>query len=141
MSVRSFDTVTVGEQLPERTLTVDRAGLVQYAGASLDRNPIHWDESFATGVGLPTVIAHGMWTMGAAVNLVADWAGDAGRIVEYGVRFSGMVLVPHGEQSEVAVSGVVKKLDAEARRATVELTVTFQGAKVLTRALATVDLA
>ncbi|MDN5759778.1 MAG: MaoC family dehydratase N-terminal domain-containing protein, partial [Tomitella sp.] len=59
--------VTVGEKLPAKTIHVDRARLVQYAGASLDRNRIHWDERFAKSVGLPDVIAHGMFTMGSAV--------------------------------------------------------------------------
>ena len=80
------------------TVHVDRARLVQYAGASLDRNRIHWDEPFAKQVGLPDVIAHGMFTMGSAVTLVTDWVGDAGRVVEYGVRFTKPVVVPYDDR-------------------------------------------
>ena len=88
---------------------------------------------------LPDVIAHGMWTMGAAGTLAAEWAGDAGRIVEYGTRFTSMVVVPAGG-SELSVTGVVKSLDVARKRATVELTATAGGSKVLGRCQAVVQL-
>ena len=83
-------------------------------GSSLDRNPIHWDEPFAKKVGLPDVIAHGMFTMGSAVTVVSEWVGDAGRVVEYSVRFTKPVVVPYEGGADVAVEGVVKAVDAEA---------------------------
>ena len=75
-----------------------RATLVQYAGASGDFNPIHWNERFAREVGLPDVIAHGMFTMAEAVRVVTDWAGDPGAVVEYGVRFTKPVAVPNDDE-------------------------------------------
>jgi acyl dehydratase len=138
--VRTVAEVSVGEELPGRTLHVDRATLVQYAGASLDRNRIHWDERFATEVGLPDVIAHGMWTMGAAVEVVSAWAGDPGRVVEYSTRFTKPVVVPWEGGADVEVAGTVKKLDEESRRATVELSVTCAGTRVLGKAVAVVAL-
>jgi acyl dehydratase len=135
-TVRAFSEVSVGEALPPLTVHVDRARLVQYAGASLDRNRIHWDERFAKEVGLPDVIAHGMFTMGSAVTLVTDWVGDAGRVVEYGVRFTKPVVVPYETGADIEVSGVVKAVDPETKRVTVELTATAAGEKVLGRALA-----
>ena len=77
------DDVEVGTELPGRSSRVTRADLVRYAGASGDFNPIHWNERFATAVGLPGVIAHGMFTMAVAVPSVTDWAGDPGAIEEY----------------------------------------------------------
>ena len=139
-TTRSVSDVHVGDELPARTVHIDRATLVRYAGASLDRNPIHWDERFARSVGLPDVIAHGMFTMGAAVNVVSDWVGDAGRVVDYGVRFTRPVVVPHDSGADVEVTGVVKAVDEQAKRATVELTATCGGDKVLGRALAVVAL-
>ena len=138
--VRAFADVSVGETLPPATIHVDRARLVQYAGASLDRNRIHWDEPFAKKVGLPDVIAHGMFTMGSAVTLVTEWVGDAGRVVEYGVRFTRPVIVPYETGADIEVSGVVKTLDPETKRVTVELTATAAGEKVLGRALAVARL-
>ncbi|WP_018156939.1 MaoC/PaaZ C-terminal domain-containing protein [Demetria terragena] len=132
--------VTVGEALPGKTVHLDRADLVRYAGASGDFNPIHWDERTATGVGLPDVIAHGMLTMGAAMQIVVDWAGDPGRVTACSTRFSGMVPVPHGDGVDVEVGGTVKSVDADAGIAIVELTATCAGDKVLSRALATVRL-
>jgi len=139
-TTRSVADVHVGDELPARTVHIDRATLVRYAGASLDRNPIHWDDRFARSVGLPDVIAHGMFTMGAAVNVVSDWVGDAGRVVDYGVRFTRPVVVPHDSGADVEVTGVVKAVDEQAKRATVELTATCGGDKVLGRALAVVAL-
>ena len=135
-TVRAAVDVSVGDTLPSLTVHVDRPRLVQYAGASLDRNRIHWDEPFAKQVGLPDVIAHGMFTMGSAVTLVTDWVGDAGRVVEYGARFTRPVVVPYDTGADIEVSGVVKALDLESKRVTVELTATAAGEKVLGRALA-----
>jgi acyl dehydratase len=139
-SVLSVSEVEVGQELPPRTIHITRAALVQYTGASLDRNLIHWDERFARSVGLPDVIAHGMFTMGAAINVVSDWVGDAGRIVEYGTRFTKPVVVPYESGADVVVSGKVSALDAQTRRATVELTAMCGTDKVLGRATAVVAL-
>ena len=140
MGVLAVADVQAGQSLPGRTVHIERATLVQYAGASLDRNPIHWDERFARSVGLPDVIAQGMFTMGSAVTVVTDWVGDAGRVLEYGVRFTNPVVVPYDGGADVVVDGVVKSVDIESRRATVELTATCRGDKVLGRALAVVQL-
>ncbi|MFZ2516112.1 MAG: MaoC/PaaZ C-terminal domain-containing protein [Candidatus Lutibacillus vidarii] len=140
MSVRRFAEVSVGEALPALTVHVDRARLVQYAGASLDRNRIHWDERFAVSVGLPNVIAHGMFTMGSAIEIVSAWVGDAGRVVEYSTRFTKPVVVPYAEGADLAVTGVVTATDETTRRATVELGVTCGPDKVLGRCLAVVQL-
>lgn len=140
MAVRRFDQVSEGESLPARTIPVTRATLIHYAGASGDRNVIHWDERTAKTVGLPDVIAHGMWTMGAAVQVVSDWAGDAARVVDYGTRFTKPVVVPHDGGASIEVTGTVKSVDAEAKRATVELAVTCSGEKVLGRCRAIVQL-
>ena len=69
-------TPAVGDALPALSLRVTRAELVRYAGASGDFNPIHWNQRFAVGVGLPDVIAHGMLTMALAGRLVTSWTGD-----------------------------------------------------------------
>lgn len=132
--------LAVGQQIGARTITVTRAHLVHYAGASGDRNPIHWNERFAREVGLPGVIAHGMFTMGQAVNVVTDWTGDPGAIVDYGVRFSRPVPVPDPGEAVVEVTGVIGAIDAEAGTVRVDLTVTFEGAKVLVKSQAVVRL-
>jgi len=138
--VPSVDEVEVGQQLPSRTVHVNRERLVEYTGASLDRNRIHWDERFARSVGLPDVIAHGMFTMGTAINLVSEWVGDSGRVVEYGARFTKPVVVPYEGGADVEVTGVVTALDAQSKRATVELRVTCGTDKVLGRSVAVVVL-
>ena len=139
-AVLSTGDVEVGQELPSRTIHISRASLVQYTGASLDRNRIHWDERFARSVGLPDVIAHGMFTMGTAINVVSEWVGDAGRVVEYGTRFTKPVVVPYEGGAEVEVTGIVTALDAEARRATIALKAMCGSDKVLGRAVAVVAL-
>lgn len=125
-----FETLEKGQQIGERRIEVSRADLVAYAGASGDMNPIHWNEAFARSVGLPNVIAHGMFTMGAAVGLVTEWAGDPGAVVDYQTRFTKPVVVPNAYGTAVepsttlTVSGAVGALDAEARTARVDLAVT-----------------
>ena len=127
-----------GTQLPVQTYRVTRADLVRYAAASGDFNPIHWNDRVATAVGLPGVIAHGMFTMALAGRAVTTWTGRPDSILEYNVRFARPVLVPDDDEgAEVQVSGVVKKVDEEGR-AQLELTVTAGGEKVLTQARALV---
>ncbi|WP_295697609.1 MaoC family dehydratase [Lapillicoccus sp.] len=140
MAVPALASVAVGDELPPKTIHIERATLVQYAGASLDRNRIHWDERFAKGVGLPDVIAHGMFTMGSAVTVVTEWVGDAGRVTSYSTRFTKPVVVPYDGGADVVVSGVVTRLDPESHAATVELTARCGEDKVLGRALAVVRL-
>lgn len=137
----AFEDLAVGQEVGRREVAVDRARLVRYAGASGDFNPIHWNERFATEVGLPGVIAHGMWTMGAAVGVVADWAGDPGAVVDYQTRFARPVPVPDPGAAAVEVVAVVGALDADSRTARVDLTVTAAGARVLAKCQALVRLA
>ncbi|MFF2730199.1 MaoC family dehydratase [Streptomyces sp. NPDC058008] len=137
----AYGAVEVGTELPARSFPVTRATLVQYAGASGDFNPIHWNEKFAVEVGLPDVIAHGMFTMAEAIRVVTDWAGDPGAVVEYGVRFTKPVVVPNdGTGALIEVSGkVAAKLDDNLVR--VDLTVMSDARKVLGMSRAVVRLA
>jgi acyl dehydratase len=141
-----FAELAVGQDIGSRSITVSRQDLVKYAGASGDFNPIHWNEAFATGVGLPGVIAHGMFTMGAAVQLVTDWAGDPAAVVDFQTRFTKPVLVTDTTGTDepgavIEVSGAIGALDADAGTARVDLTVVFAGQKVLVKAQAVVRLA
>ncbi|MFG2271737.1 MaoC family dehydratase [Streptomyces chartreusis] len=137
----AYGDVEVGTELPAQDFPVTRATLVQYAGASGDFNPIHWNEKFAKEVGLPDVIAHGMFTMAEAIRVVTDWTGDPAAVVEYGVRFTKPVVVPNDDQgATIEVSGkVAAKLDDNKVR--VDLTVVSEGRKVLGMSRAVVQLA
>ncbi|MFH8789688.1 MaoC family dehydratase [Streptomyces roseoverticillatus] len=138
----SYDEVEVGTELPVRSFPVTRADLVRYAGASGDFNPIHWNEKFAKEVGLPDVIAHGMFTMAEAARVVTDWAGDPGAVAEYGVRFTRPVVVPNDDEGAVIeVGGKVAAKDDERRTVRVDLVVKSAGQKVLGMSRAVVRLA
>jgi len=126
-----------GAQLPAQTYRVTRVDLVKYAGAAGDFNPIHWSDRQATKVGLPGVIAHGMYTMALGARALTAWTGDPASILEYGVRFTRPVPVPDDDLgAEVVVSGSVRSVAGG--RAQVDLTVTCNGEKVLAAARATV---
>jgi acyl dehydratase len=118
-----------GTDLPTQRYSVRRSDLIRYAGASGDFNPIHWSDRVATSVGLPGVIAHGMFTMALAARAVDGWA-DGGEVVELGCKFTNPVVVPDDDEGvEVEVAGTVKSVTDGL--ATIALQVTCGGQKVL----------
>ncbi|MGO1523757.1 MAG: MaoC family dehydratase [Nesterenkonia sp.] len=143
MSTPAFTELDKGQTIGTRTVTFSRADLIRYAAASGDHNPIHWNERFAAEVGLDGVIAHGMLTMGCAVDLVSEWTGDPGAVVDYQTRFTRPVPVPDaatGSPDEATatlqVTGRVGKLDQEAQTARIDLTVELLHGEERTRVLA-----
>ncbi len=133
--------LSVGMDLPGLDLTFTRADLVAYAHASGDLNPIHQDEAFAKSVGLPDVIAHGMLTMGRAIQVVTNWVGDPTAVIEYSVRMTRPVVVPDtAEGSVVSFTGKVAQINDDGT-VQVELGAVFGDVKVLGLAKATVRIA
>ncbi|BEL10022.1 MaoC family dehydratase [Actinoplanes philippinensis] len=123
-------------ELEPQTFRITRADLIRYAGASGDFNTIHWSDRIATGVGLPGVIAHGMFTMALVGRAVTTWAGAADAVVEFSVRFSRPVPVPDTDEgTEVVVSASVKEVTDEGHTR-LSLTATCNGDKVLSMAQA-----
>jgi len=118
MSPHELSNVRPGDALPEVAETIERMDLVRYAGASGDFNPIHWNDEVARAVGLPGVIAHGMYSMGIAARMVTGWAGDPAAIRRLRVRFSAMIepgqtLTAKGEVAEVDGRRVLVRFHAE----------------------------
>ena len=136
----SYDSVAPGTELPPRSYQVTRLDLVKYCGASGDFNVIHWNDRHARAVGLPSVIAHGMYTMAQAGRFAAEWAGDPGAVTDFGVRFSAIVPVPDDDAgTSIEISGkVLEKLGDN--KVTIEIVARSGGSKVLSRARATVRL-
>ncbi len=124
--------ITVGDVVAEQTFDLDRGSLVRYAGASGDFNPIHYRDDVAAAVGLPGVLAHGMLTMGFAVQPVMDWLGSRGRVVDYGVKFTRPVVVDPETGAQVTVVAKVGALLDDAAR--IDLTVTYNDETVLGKA-------
>ncbi len=121
----------VGQVVAERDIAFTRDSLVRYAGASGDFNPIHYRDDVAAAVGLPGVLAHGMLTMGAAVQPVVDWAGPA-RIRDYQVRFTRPVVVDPAAGAVMHVVAKVGQLGEGTAR--IDLTVSFDERTVLGKA-------
>jgi acyl dehydratase len=130
----------VGQEIGSQEFLITRDSLVRYAGASGDFNPIHYRDDFAKSVGLAGVLAHGMLTMGVAVQLVANWVGDAGKVIDYGVRFTKPVFVGADKGALVVVTGKVGEIDTENGIVRIDLSVVFNETTVLGKAQAKVRL-
>ena len=135
-----FATLAVGDVVAERSFPLTRDSLVRYAGASGDFNPIHYRDDVAASVGLPGVLAHGMLTMGLAVQPVVDWVGDPGRISDYQVRFTRPVVVDPVVGAVVDVTAKVGQLDEASAIARIDLTVKLGDDTVLGKAQVRVAL-
>ena len=131
-SAPDLQALAVGDVVAEKTFTLTRDSLVRYAGASGDFNPIHYRDDVAQSVGLPGVLAHGMLTMGLAVQPVVDWLGNSGLVADYQVRFTRPVPVDAAEGAVLTVVAKVGVVDASGAR--IDLTVTFDGSTVLGKA-------
>ncbi|QEO16102.1 MaoC family dehydratase [Agromyces intestinalis] len=140
MPAPDFDALAVGDIVAEQSFPLTRDALVRYAGASGDFNPIHYRDDIAKAVGLPGVLAHGMLTMGFAVQPVVDWVGDPGRIRDYQARFTRPVVVDPEVGAVVAVIAKVGQLDADARTARIDLTVKVGDETVLGKTQVVVGL-
>jgi acyl dehydratase len=126
--------LTIGQELPPRQFKITRDSLVRYAGASGDFNPIHYRDDIAQAVGLPGVLAHGMLTMGLAVQTVVDFVGDSGKILDYQVRFTKPVLVDAKSGAMVSVSAKVIEIDEDSKTARIDLTAVCAELTVLGKA-------
>lgn len=131
--------MNVGEVVGQRTVKIERINLVMYAGASGDFNPIHWNETFAKAVGLPDVIAHGMYTQAQLGRLLMEVVGDPGRIVSFSARFSAPVVVPQDGGAKVELTATVEAV--EDGIATLVLRAVCNEADVVKDAVATVRVA
>lgn len=139
MTLPARSALAVGAVVAESSFALTRDSLVRYAGASGDFNPIHYRDDVASEVGLPGVLAHGMLTMGLAVQPVVDWLeGDSGKVVDYQVRFTRPVVVDRVVGAVVTIVAKVGAIDDEGVR--VDLTATFDGQTVLGKAQARVAL-
>ncbi len=139
MSAFSVGALEVGTVVAEKTYELSRESLVRYAGASGDFNPIHYRDDVATSVGLDGVLAHGMLTMGIAVQPLVEWLGTSGWVVEYQVRFTKPVFVDASEGATLTVVAKVAVVDDDGAR--IDLTVSAAGATVLGKAQVRVALA
>jgi acyl dehydratase len=140
VSFHKIEELVIGQEIPARTFQISRDSLVRYAGASGDFNPIHYRDDIAQSVGLPGVLAHGMLTMGIAVQTVVDWAKDSGKVVDYQVRFTKPVPVDPAIGATLTVSAKIAEIDLEKSEVRFDLTTTFQETTVLGKAQVRVKL-
>ena len=90
MNLHSFDSLSVGDELPPLQLPpVDRTALALFAGASGDHNAIHIDIDVARRAGLPDVFAQGMLGMAWLGRLLTRWVPQH-QLRQFDVRFQGI---------------------------------------------------
>lgn len=130
-STTRISALSVGDVVSERTIELTRESLVRYAGASGDFNPIHYRDDVAAEMGLPGVLAHGMLTMGLAVETVSEWVGADLAITSYSTRFTRPVVVDPQAGATLAVVAKIGEVDAEAGTARLDLVVSAGGKTVL----------
>ena len=130
----------IGQALPAREFHFTRDSLVRYAGASGDFNAIHYRDDVAKAVGLPGVLAHGMLTMGAAVQSVVDFLGDSGKVIDYQVRFTKPVFVDAVKGATLVVNATVVEIDEAAKVARIDLSATCDDVVVLGKAQVRVSI-
>lgn len=130
----------VGQEIGSAEFQLTRDSLVRYAGASGDFNPIHYRDDIAQAVGLPGVLAHGMLTMGAAVQVAVNWVGDAGAVIDYQVRFTKPVLVDAKAGAKLLVTGKIAEIDTENKIVRIDLDARSNDQAVLGKAQVKVQL-
>ena len=141
MTLVSISHVYVGLELPAQEFVFTRADLIRYAGASGDFNIIHWNERVAQEVGLPSVIAHGMLTMGTVIRIVTDWLGDPGKVIEYSARFTRPIPVPDTDQgTNIKVTAKIAEL-LENNQAVITISAIHNEVTVLAKTVAIVQRA
>ena len=141
MTVNSISQVHVGVELPPQEFVFTRADLIRYAGASGDFNIIHWNERVAREVGMPTVIVHGMLTMGTVIRIVTDWLGDPGKVIEYSARFTRPIPVPDTDEgASIKVTAKVTEL-LKNNQAVISISAIHNELTVLAKTTAIVQLA
>jgi acyl dehydratase len=95
-----------GAEVRVLTVTPDKYVPHRYAGASGDFNPIHIDREFATAVGLPQNILHGLYSMAQVARAATEAAGgDPRSLKRLSVQFRGMGL----PEKEIRVTGTVRE--------------------------------
>ena len=130
----------VGQEIGSAEFHLTRDSLIRYAGASGDFNPIHYRDDIAQAVGLPGVLAHGMLTMGAAVQVAVNWVGDAGAVIDYQVRFTKPVLVDARSGAKLLVTGKIAEIDTENKIVRIDLDAKSNDLTVLGKAQVKVQL-
>ena len=85
-----FDDIDEGSEIkPLRKIATTKM-LVQWAGATGDFNPLHYEDEFARNLGVGKPIVTGALKRAWLVNMMTDWIGDGGRLKQLSCRYRGM---------------------------------------------------
>ena len=107
-----FEDVKIGINLQVLKKKVSSQQLVMYAGASGDYYQIHYDQDYAKSNDLPGIIIHGALKNAFLRQLITDWIGDNGDLLELSVQYRGMD-VP---EDELTVTGIVTDIKIDSSK-------------------------
>lgn len=83
--------LSVGDTSPEIVMEeLERRNFVEYAGASGDFNPLHYDDTYAKEAGHQSVFGQGMLVASIASRVFTSWLGIR-NIETFDVRFEAPV--------------------------------------------------
>ena len=117
MKTRSFDSVAVGDALPELAIPVTVTLVVGGALASRDYTPVHHDKAAAQAQGMSDVFMNILTTNGLVGRYVTDWAGPDATVKNVAIKLGA----PNLPGDTMKMVGSVKSKDAEQGEVVVEV--------------------
>jgi acyl dehydratase len=121
----SWDSVNVGDALPELVKNPGVTQLVKYAAGGGDFNPLHHDFAFPQSKMIGSIIVHGRYKYASLGELVSNWLEHQGRIKNIACQYRGMDL----PGSEMTLGGTVLRKWEEGGEKLVELELYVNNAK------------
>ncbi len=82
-----WEDVQEGREITPLAKVATTQMLVQWAGASADFNPLHFEDAFAAAQGVGKPIVHGQLKRAWLVQLMTDWMGGQGTLKKLGCQF------------------------------------------------------
>jgi acyl dehydratase len=117
MKTRSFDSVAVGDALPELAIPITVTLVVGGALASRDYTPVHHDKAAAQAQGMSDVFMNILTTNGLVGRYVTDWAGPDATVKNVAIKLGA----PNVPGDTMKMVGSVKSKDAARGEIVVEI--------------------
>jgi acyl dehydratase len=117
MKTRSFDSVAVGDALPELAIPITVTLVVGGALVSRDYTPVHHDKAAAQAQGMSDVFMNILTTNGLVGRYVTDWAGPDAAVKNVAIKLGA----PNLPGDTMKMAGSVKSKDADKGEVVVEI--------------------
>lgn len=134
-----YEDVTVGEDIPTLTVTVDETQMFFFSAATYNGHRIHYDKEWARDTeGYDNILVHGPLQAALLARALGDWIGGRGRLVSFSVQ-NRAVAYP-GDSLSFGAEVTGKRL-SDTGTGLVDLVIAGRGADtILMPGMATVEL-